>query len=156
MEETIVKHWKLVHLHSTQEHQQLVGLFDTRRHSPQQELEHRQSPVDTEDGGVVSCCGRDVVSSGRDRGACELGFGLQQSPDFLYIGSATRDIPCSQTSCKEVQVDDPLKSGVTFANITEKCDRRRNWSCGASSGVTALMAHSTSWTVMNSTFIVLQ
>ena len=26
-----------------------------------------------------------------------------------------------------MHVDDPLKSGVTFANITEKCDRCRNW-----------------------------
>ena len=48
-----MKHWKPVHLHSAQEHQ-LVGLLDTRRHSPQQELEQRQSPVNIEDGGVVS------------------------------------------------------------------------------------------------------
>ena len=99
MEETIVEHWKPVHLHSTQEHQQLVVLFDTRRHSPQQELEQRQSPVDTEDGGVFSCCDRDVVSRGQYRGECELGFGLQQGPNFLYIGPATRDVLCSQTWC---------------------------------------------------------
>ena len=92
-----MKHWKPVHLHSAQEHQQLVGLFDTRRHSPQQELEQRQSPVGIEDGGVVSCCGRDVVSPGRYR-PCELCFGLQQGPNFLYIGPATRDVPSSQTS----------------------------------------------------------